>query len=294
MDRATISMGPGLVTWDGATIHVEDEIKMKIAPKLFDVVTAGYGVVDRRREDMEIEVSFTPKMWDNLDKLFPYATTAIGSSIYGATDKALVIKPVTGTGWTIANAAITKLPDIKLSASKAMLGEMTLTGLLANNAATGTMSSYVSTASGGALSGFDLTKILNGLYTAAWGSTIASFHSEDGFDISFDLSLEDVMVDGLGTIDKMLSGLAATCKVTPVGPAASIVISMHGDKAIGEGAPINDLVITGGRSGLPTVTLKSCTAQMSSGRTGSKAKRIGEMEFKTVRLASGAALWTIA
>ncbi len=287
-------MGPGLVIWDGATIHVEDEIKMKIAPKLFDVVTAGFGVVDRRREDMQIEVSFTPKMWDSLTKLFPYAATAIGASIYGATDKPLVIKPLSGSGWTISNAAITKLPNILLSGTKAMLGEMTLTGLLANSAGTGTMSSYIATAAGGELAGFDLTKILNGLYTGAWGAGLTTFHSESGFEISFDLSLEDVKVDGLGTVDKMLTALAATCKVTPVGPSAGDVISIHGEKAIGEGAPKNDLVITGGRAGLPVVTLKNCTAQMSSGRTGQKVKRIGEMEFKTVRTALGTALWTIA
>jgi hypothetical protein len=298
MDRTTINIGPGALTYDSASIHVEDEIRMNISPKLFDVATAGHGVVDHRREDLQIEVSFTPKMWTDLTKLFPYAQTEIGASIYGATDKPLVIKPRTGSGWTLANAAITKMPNIMLSGGKAILGEMTMTGLLANNGDPADIADYLATSSGGALTGFDLTKIPNGHYTAAWGAVLSAFHAEEGFDISFDLSLEDVKVDGLGVVDKIMNGLAATCKVTPVGPDVQDILDVHGlTTAIGQSGPKNDLVITGQRSGLPIVTLDNCIAQMSSGRTGRTVKRIGEMEFKTVRSATTGvidALWTFA
>ena len=301
MDRTTINIGPGMVTWDGISIHVEDDIKMMISPKMFDVMTAGHGKVDSRREDLQIEVSLTPKMWTELAKLFPYATTEVGASIYGATDKPLVITPRTGganSGWTLTNAAITKLPSVTLSRNKAILGDMTFTGILANSGDPADISDYLATSASAALTGFDLAKIPNGLYTAAWGTVITGVHSEDGFVIDFDLSLEDTVVDGLGTIDKRLAGLGATCKVVPVGPNAQDVLDVHGlTTAIGQAPPKNSLVITGGVTGMPIVTLANCIAQTSSGQTGTKAKRLGEMEFSTLRTATSGvinALWTFA
>lgn len=301
MDRTTINIGPGMVTWNGATIHVEDNIIMKVAPKLFEVATAGHGVVDQRREDLQIEVSFTPKMWTDLAKLFPYASMEIGASLYGATDLPLVIKPRTGTGWTIANAAITKMPAITLSHNKPILGEMTFTGLCANNGLNDTtiLANYLSSgATGGALTGWDLTKVPNCRYTAAWGALLTSFLSEEGFEISFDLATEDVTVNGLGTVDKILTSLSASCKVTPVGPVVGDVVAVHGASInVGGSQPKNNLVITGTGTGSPIVTLANCIAQSSTGRTGQKVKRIGEFEFKTVRTATAGVidpLWTFA
>jgi hypothetical protein len=287
MDRTTINIGPGMVTWNGATIHVEDNITMKVAPKLFEVTTASHGVVDQRREDLQIEVAFTPKMWSDITKLFPYGSMEIGASLYGATDLPLVIKPRTGTGWTIANAAITKLPTITLAHNKPLLGEMTLTGLIANNG-TGIMSDYLSSgAAAAAQTGWDLTKVPNFLYTATWAPLLpTAFYSEDGFEISFDLGTEDVTVNGLGTIDKTLASLSASCKVTPVGPAVADVLAVHG-AAIkpGGSAPKGRLLIAAGIVGAPSVSLENCIVQSTTGRTGQKVKRIGEFEFKTVRTA---------
>ncbi|GAB4180118.1 MAG: hypothetical protein Fur0032_21000 [Terrimicrobiaceae bacterium] len=297
MDRTTINIGPGMITWDGATIHVEDDIQLTMSPALFDVPTAAHGVVDRRREDFTIEVTGTPTMWNDLAKLLPYASLEVGASIYGATDKPLVIKPRTGLGWTLTNAAITKMPDITLTANRAPLGSMTWTGLLANSGDPHDIADYLATSAAGALTGFDLTKVPTGLYTASWGAVLSAFHSEDGFAITFDMQTEDVKIPGRGTIDKILTGLSASCKVVPVGPDQQDILDVHGlTTHIGQPGPKNDIVITGGRNGMPIVTLKNCIAQSSQGRTGRSAKRIGEMEFVTIRTATNGVidpLWTI-
>jgi hypothetical protein len=298
MDRTTINIGPGIITWDSATIHVEDDIQLTLSPSLFEVITAGHGIVDRRREDLQIEVTGTPTMWNDIAKLLPYASLEVGASLYGATDKPLVITPRTGNGWTLTNAAITGLPTLSLTANRTPLGQITWTGLLANDGDPADIADYIATSTNGALTGFDLTKVPSGLYTAAWGSVLTSFHSEDGFEISFDLQTEDVTIPGLGTIDKRLTSLTASCRVVPVGPDQQDILDVHGlTTPIGGASPKNDLVITGGRTGMPIVTLDNCIAQSSQGRTGRTAKRIGEMEFVSVRNATTGVidpLWVIS
>lgn len=299
IDRTAISIGPGMVQWDGITLHSEGDITMSINPDLFEVATSGHGRLDRRRQDIQIEVGLTPKMWDELAKLFPYATHQVGQSIYGATDKPLTIKPRNGPGWVVANAAITTMPPITLSANQAILGAMTFTGIIANNSDPGDIESYIDSENDPApLTGFDLTKAPNGPYTASWGSVIEDFHSEAGFAISFDMSTEDVSVDGAGTVDKLLTALDATCTVIPVGVSAQEIIDILGDETgIGQAPPKNDLVIAGARPGMPLVTLKNCIARQSQGRTGATVKRIGEVQFESVRTQAAGlleALWTFA
>lgn len=297
IDRTAITIGPGEVSWDGVTLKSEGDIMLTMNNDLFDVTTSGFGRLDRRRQDLQIEVTLTPKEWDDLGKLFPYATLQIGQSIYGATDKPLTIKTRNGRGWVVANAAITSLPDITLSANQAILGQVTFTGIIANNSDPADIESYlVSEDDPGALTAVDLGKIPNGLYTASWGSVLQNFHSEAGFNLSFDLGTEDVEVDGAGTVDKVLTNMEATATVVPVGPTAQQIVDILGDEiAIGQAPPKHDLVITGGRAGMPVVTLKNTLAQQSQGRTGSSVKRIGEVQFVSVRtVASGLleALWT--
>lgn len=298
MDRTTLNIGPGIITWDGASIHVEDNITLDIAPTMFDVLTAGHGKVDARREDLQITVRGTPKMWTDLAKLFPYAQHEVGQSLYGDTDKPLVIRPRSGvdTGFTLANARITKMPTITLASNKPILGEIEFTGLLANNGDPADIADYISTSDGGALTGFDLSKIPNGLYQASWGTVLQDFLSEEGFQISFEQQISDVKVDGLGTIDKTLEGLMASCSVIPVGITAQQILDVHGaTTAIGAAPPKHSLVITGQRTGLPIVTLANCLAETSQARTGRAVKRAGEFRFSTLRTANTGvigALWT--
>jgi hypothetical protein len=297
IDRTTLLRGPGAITFDGATLHSEGDIEVTIQHETFEVATSGFGVIDRRKANTMVEVTVTPKEWDDLTKLFPYATLQIGQSIYGATDKPLVIAPREGasSGLTIANAAITSLPSITLSAEKAILGSMTFTGLLANSGDPSDMDDYVATSAVGALTGFDLGKIPNALYSAAWGSAITGIYSEAGFVIDFDLSTEDVRVDGYGIIDKRLTGLGATVKCIPVAQTLSELLGGLGDVGVGAAPAKNNLVITGTGAGAPIVTIANTLVRQSAPRYGASIARQGEIEFVAVRTQTTGllnALWT--
>lgn len=302
MDRTTIYHGPGIAGWDSETIHFNDDLTVKLSPDLFEVMTQGFGRVDKRRRDMRVEISGTPTMWPATPaKLLPYGSLGIGASIFGATDKPFVITPQNGgddSGWTIANAAITSLPSITLAGDKPIFsGPATWTGILANNGDPSDLDDYIATSDAGALTGFDLTKTPTGLYTAAWGSVFTGIYSEEGFTIKPSLSTEDVVVNGLGTIDMIVKSLDATLSVTPIGMSAADILAALGDVNIGVAQAKNDFVITGGRTGMPIVTLKNTTFNFTGGRTGASAKRIGEIEIETIRTQTTGvidALWTFA
>ena len=133
LDRTLILKSPGFITWDGAAILSQGDITVSLITEFFEVGSSSHSVVSRRVMDQRVEIDFTPLMWNDLAKLIPYASANIGDTIYGATDKPMVITPRNGAPLTIANAAVTGLPSIKLSATQSILGAMKFTGLVANN-----------------------------------------------------------------------------------------------------------------------------------------------------------------
>jgi hypothetical protein len=295
MDRVTILKSPGTISFDGAVIHSENDIEVTLSKDLFEVTTSGFSVVDRRVRDKTITITCTPSMWLNMDKLFPYAALPVGASIYGSTDRPLVITPRTGAPLTIANAAVTTLPNLNLSAQSSAIGQMTFTGIVANEANPSAIASYLAWGSHAAnadLTGFDLTKVRNAPYTLTRNSI--AYLSETGYQVNPTLNLEPVYVDGLGTVDMRLNSLTMAVQFTPVGKTeASITTDLGFAEAMGEGVAKHDSVITGG--GL-TVTVRQTLLQQVAYRYG-QANRLGQLEALTVRSHTTGvtnALWTFA
>lgn len=297
LDRASIVIGPGHLLLGETAILAADDIVVNFRDDTEDTVANGYGLIDRRRKDRKIEITCTPLHWDNLSTLLPHASVQIGESIYGATDVALSILPRNGalSGLTFANVAVTKMPGVNYSATKRPLGSMTFTALLANNSDPAVDASYFTTAAVTALPPPDLTKIRNGIYTASWGTVLQNFGSEDGFELDVDLGLSPVTVDGHGTIDMFLTGLTASCRVTPIGlTLASVAGAMGG--ALGASLAKHALIIKN-NAGATVATIPNCQLLSSSGQWGNDKKRLGALEFRSVRTATDGALtplWTLA
>lgn len=301
IDRSTIKMGPGKALYDSANLFSQDGITARVSKTLFEVLTDHAGVVDRRLDDVSVEVNLTPKAWDNLDVILPYATLAIGSSIYGAVDKPLVVTPINGAPITVAAAAVTRLPSLTFSAVKPLLGEIGFTGILANAtewAAAAARLSLGANASGVALTGFDLTKVPNYAYSATLGAL--TFESEEGFNVEFDLQLEDVKVDSQGVVDKILTSLTATCSFVPVGLTEAQILAALAVQGAGvrRGGSIGgaDFVITGSAVGAPIFTLKGASVSQGGYRFARNAKRVGEIQLVTRRTLTNGVLdplWTV-
>lgn len=217
--RTTIVRGPCKIGFDTATFYSKGGVTLTMTNATFDKETDAYGVVSKSKTDFQIVVEFEPVgEIEELAKLFPYGNTAMGASIYGSADKALTITAADAT-YTIKNAAVTQMPSIRCSANNTAFGTVQLTGLLEINGDPGLIESYYAVAGGASIgTAFDPLKIITAPYRATLGA-IGPFFSEGGFEISFDLSLNPVTVDGIGTVDMSLQNLGATITCIPTGIA---------------------------------------------------------------------------
>ena len=254
IDRTTILSGPGLVTYGGASLYSKGNITVDLIEELFDVDSSKFGKLDDRVSDRRIEVKFTPVgEFESLAVLFPYAATVVGTSIYGASDSALVINGVDGRKLTIHNVALTGLPDITASVSETAFGEVTFTGLLANSTAPTASAAYyteaVETYPGD--SNFDPTAILTSAFSSAWGSSPwDDFATEEGWTISFSPTFTPKVVNGCGTVDMIFSNLEVSATAKPIGPTQAELLTARKFQGTGAGLGVSkadgasDLIIS--------------------------------------------------
>lgn len=218
-NRTTIVRGPCKIAFDSATFYSKGGVSLTMTNATFDKETDAYGVVSKSKTDFQIVVEFEPVgEIEDLAKLFPYGNTTMGASIYGGTDKPLVITAADAT-YTINNAAVTQMPTIRCSANNTAFGTVQFTGLLEISGDPSALADYYSVDSGASIgTAFDPAKIITAPYTCSFGE-IGGFFSEAGFEISFDLSLNPVVVDGIGTVDMSMQNLGATVTCIPTGIA---------------------------------------------------------------------------
>jgi hypothetical protein len=232
--RTTIVRGPCKIGFDSATFYSKGGVSLTMTNATFDKETDAYGVVSKSKTDFQIVVEFEPVgEIEDLAKLFPYGNTAMGASIYGGTDKPLVITAADAT-YTINNAAVTQMPSIRCSANNTAFGTVQFTGLLDLGGDPSVLADYYAVAGGASIgTDFDPLKIITAPYRATLGA-IGPFFSEGGFEISFDLSLNPVAVDGIGTVDMSLQNLGATITCIPTGLAESAFDALFGSLDAGE------------------------------------------------------------
>ena len=290
LDRTKILRGPCKIAFAGETFYSRADVTVKSSTPLFDKSSAAYGRHGQGAEDKLIEVSFTPVTFTPAEAavLWPYASTAIGASIYGATDTPCVITPIIGQPLTVANAAVTSSPDMVFSPIKNFWsGDVTIVGLLANNADPSAIASYY--AWGVAASGvnigtaFDPTKDMFLPFTGTYNG--ASFEAMEGFTVSANLNLSEVKVDSLGTVDMTLSSHNPTLTFKPAGKNEADVEALHNfGLAIGAGQTTRDFVLAGPDTDDLLFALKGCTPGADQDRMyGNEADRIGDLTFECQR-----------
>jgi hypothetical protein len=216
-DRTTIVRGPCKVTYDSQTFYSKAGVVLTTTNSTFDKETDAYGIVSKSKTDFTIVVEFEPVgEIEALAVLFPHGNTAMGASIYGNTDKSLVIVSADKT-YTILNAQITQMPTISCSATKTAFGSVQFTGLLKKDGDPQNIEDYYTTAGGDSIgTGFNPSLIYTAPYTATLGA-LDPFMSAEGFEISFDLSLNPVLVDGIGTVDMSMGNLGCNISCIPTG-----------------------------------------------------------------------------
>jgi hypothetical protein len=216
-DRTTIVRGPCKITYDGATFYSKAGVVLTTTNATFDKETDAYGIVSKAKTDFTMLVEFEPVgEIEALAVLFPHGNTAMGASIYGSTDKPLVIVSADKT-YTILNAQITQMPTISCSANKTAFGSVQFTGLLKKDGDPQNIEDYFTTGAGASIgTAFNPALMITAPYVATLGA-LDPFMSAEGFEISFDLSLAPVMVDGIGTVDMSMQGLGCNITCVPTG-----------------------------------------------------------------------------
>ena len=291
IDRATIIRGPAKVTFEGQTFWSKGDITLKPTVSRFEIATSRFGRVDERFSDKSIVVSFEPSGRFDASLaavLWKYATEEIGASIFGATDSPLVIHTVAGRKVIVHNTALTSMPDINLGVGQTIQGDVEFTGLLVNNADPSDTNSYYTSS---ALAydgdtGFNTTDIPTLAYGSAWGAVTPwdSFNTEEGWSLSFDLSLRNELVDGLGTVDMTMQELQVTATSIPVGPTVDDVLAKQGINATALGSSVqansDDLIISG--AGVHVEVRNAALVETDIGH-GIDRKTIGSSEWIATR-----------
>ena len=247
--RTTIVRGPAKIAFDSATFYSKGGVSLTMTNSTFDKESDAYGVLGKSKTDFQVLVEFEPVgEIEALTVLFPYGSTAIGASIYGGTDKPLVITAADAT-YTIRNAAITQMPSIRCSANNTAFGPVQFTGILELGGDPSALGDYYAVAAGAAIgTAFDPSKLVTAPYTATLGGS-TTFFSEAGFEISFDLGLTPIVVDGIGTVDMSLQNLGCNITCIPVGVAENSFDTFFGSLDAGEDLASATLDISTATSG---------------------------------------------
>jgi hypothetical protein len=295
-DRTTIVRGPCKITYDSATFYSKGGFVLTQTNATFDKETDAYGNVGKSKTDLQIVVEFEPVgEIEALTVLYSHGNTAMGASIYGASDKPLVIVAADDT-YTINNAQITQMPSIRCTANNTAFGSVQFTGLLEIGGNPNALTDYMSISAGAAIgTAFDATKIVTAPYTATLGGSL-SFMSEAGFEIAFDLSLAPIMVDGIGTVDMALQNLGCTITCIPTGIAKDSFQSYFGSLDAGEDLASATLDISTSTTGGLNFDCAAVQVIDAQSRFSPTENRLGQVTFaakRTFNTGDPVALFTV-
>lgn len=310
MNRTTIIRGPAQITYAGDTYYSQGDIKLNLGHETFPIVNSAFGTVQYRSKQRTATISFTPV--GNLlpvagvngsYTLWNYGDKKAGDRLLGNSDVPLVIWTYGGVKYTFHNVALTKIPELMLSATKTVAGEATFTALGKIDVDPDNAESLMTldTNAGPPTDAFDPDTVITEFYEGAYGSTAPwnELHTTNGWSLSFDLSLNPVTTDELGIIDWTVGDVRATARAQVLGITEANVISLGsltGDPNkliymhVKRGSKLpdsNDLVITGTHL---RATLNSAQVRMVPTQFGTATLRFADLEWNATRKVAGGVL----
>lgn len=293
ISRSSLLRGPGSILYDSLTLFSQQDIVANVAIESWRPQISTHGEGAPRIADATGEITCTPTgriTSDLITALFPagYRNPVVGARVFPAVDKPLLIHAVDTSKLQFANAVLTRMPSLTLSPAGTAFGEIGFTALIGDNKARDTAGAFYSVPEGAAWSEtFDDGAIIAVPYTGVWGST--TLHTEDGWNVEFDVSIEPIIVDGIGTVDYRLTGVTARATCKPVNLSADELMTALRPEGLTLGASMrqsNNLVITGLAGGL-IVTLNDAVMLTGGANYGNETSRAGEITFEASRQLTG-------
>jgi hypothetical protein len=259
MPQPTVIQGPACVTWNTYDFYTQGNVTIKYSYETWDPNTAAYGKLGARFKSKIAEVSFTPAgMFTAATavKYWPNAQSDVGTSIFGASNKTVVIAPLTGNKVTFARGGISKWPALKLSPLSTLWQEMTFL-CLGDPAVAPTNAAYVQTIAATAFPAtFDETKVISPRYTASFtgpdGAAQSAVEPDDeGFMVEPAFETKVMSTANFGTVDSIITSVGWRARFKPLSIAEAQIalsIGLQGANAIQPGDVIGqaaDLIIAG-------------------------------------------------
>jgi hypothetical protein len=222
---------------------------VNLVTKHNDISVDGLGRVRKAATDRYLEITCKPNEFEGYAALMtPYAAMDAGTSIFGATDTALIFYGRDGKSRTFHSAAVTGF-GIVGKAGSTLLNTLTFTALLANNKSPGDAGAYFTeaTLTYPGDTNYSRSAAITPALSCAWGAApFDAFHVQDGLDIAFALALEPDLVDGLGTVDMKFQDCIVNASGIPVGMTATeLYTAADMNTVMGAAATENDLILSG-------------------------------------------------
>jgi hypothetical protein len=287
INRTQLVLGPGHLLFGGAPTGSGDSIAWTPTNTLFckkataqikttwrEIAPGGYGRIDRRKGDEVVTLHCSSEGGFNsavMALLWPYGGTAIGTSIFGSADVPIGFNSLAGQQLVLWNAAITKMPNITLGASKPIYGDFEITGVIRQSLPrTDTMALYTISAvtfSALTMNKPTLADFLTLPTVATWsiGSPEVITPARGGWEITFSEAFDWQTSDDFGTYDARFRSLEVRAKCIPINYSESRWADL---KAQGTGNDIGTsariqadltLVCGGAGAGGPTLVLKNAS-----------------------------------
>ena len=282
--RQSIVRGPGTVAFNGVKLFDASGITAEVDSTTKEIPSSIAGTLDTIKTDQVGKISLTPignVSAEILATLFPswIQKPVIGQSVFGSTDKPLVVSSMAGTKVTFNAAALTKCPDLMLSPVVTAFGGVEFTALLANGKLPDEAGAFYAVTSAAYADGEPPRDNLSGFHYQGTFGSLTIPDTEAGWTVTVEPNLNPVMTDSQGTIDYTLGGVTVRARCVPLGLSESQILAAL-PVAKGRGASVattDDLVISS--SGGLTVTLKNAALVTGPIQWGTTQLRAGEIGF---------------
>lgn len=295
ISRSSLQRGPGNLIYGDDTFFSQEDITANVRLETWRPKISTHGDGAPRISDATAEIGFTPTGRITaaiIAALYPtgFRNPVVGARVFPAADVPLLIHGVDGVKHQFANAALTKMPGLTLTPKSTAFGDAAFTALIKDNAARETAGSFFTTPASASWAGtFDDGAIVAVPYSGVYGTT--SIPTEDGWRVEFDLGIEPVIVDGIGTVDYRVTSVSAKASCKPVSMTAAELMAALRPEGLVLGSSLRqtkNLVITGLSGGL-IVTLYDAVILEGPAAWGNQTNRVGEITFEASRQLTGEA-----
>lgn len=295
ISRSALQRGPGSLTYGSDTFFSQEDITASVKLETWRPKISTHGEGAPRIADATGEIAFTPTGRITaaiIAALFPagFRNPVVGARVFPAVDAPLLIHGVDTKKLQFTNAALTKMPGLKLTPKATAFGEAMFTALNKDNTARETAGSFYTVPTAGAWAGtFNDAEVIAVPYAGVFGTT--PILTEDGWSVEFDVQLNPVVVDGIGTVDFEVSSVSAKASCKPVGMSADALLAEVRPEGLVLGSSLRqtkNLVITGLAGGL-IVTLYDVALLEGPASWGANSGRVGEITFEASRQLTGTA-----